>query len=240
MKTEKVRKPLGVLGKIAAFYVGFLSLVLIAVSILDRFGYTLIEASMQILGVALLIFSLVVIFLVWLVHKIRPKIGKIVAGMLSAVVVLFGAVFAVNMISQYVILMLPTEYATLTSSNGTEAVILRGIDTGYENGGSEEDVAEMVARMDVRKADILENHPEEAEDLKSEEDYPVGAYGYYYVAYPKVAKIFYKKTADTEGIIYQGVNSEAKLNYVWRENGDLYLYLQDPEVGDTGEFTLYH
>ena len=41
-----------------------------------------------------------------------------------------------------------------------------------------------------------------------------------------------------EGKIYQGVNSAAKLNFEWLENGDLRLYLKDAELGDSGEVIL--
>ena len=92
--------------------------------------------------------------------------------------------------------------------------------------------------MDARKAHILETDPSEKDKLESEEDYPVGAFGYYYTVYPRVAGIFYNKNAQVEGKIYQGVNSAAKLNFEWLENGDLRLYLKDAELGDSGEVIL--
>ena len=225
MEAEKTRKPMGLPGKIAMGYIAVLSVVLLVVNVLDRSGYALIESYLNLLGVLLLLFSLVVI----------AGVGKFALGALLALVVMIGGAYALTAVSQYSALLMPSRYAVLTSPAGKQAVILRGVDTGYE---SEEAAEATKARMDARKAHILETDPSEKDKLESEEDYPVGAFGYYYTVYPRVAGIFYNKNAQVEGKIYQGVNSAAKLNFEWLENGDLRLYLKDAELGDSGEVIL--
>ena len=235
MEAEKTRKPMGLPGKIAMGYIAVLSVVLLVVNVLDRSGYALIESYLNLLGVLLLLFSLVVIAGVWGIRKVKARAGKFALGALLALVVMIGGAYALTAVSQYSALLIPSRYAVLTSPAGKQAVILRGVDTGYE---SEEAAEATKARMDARKAHILETDPSEKDKLESEEDYPVGAFGYYYTVYPRVAGIFYNKNAQVEGKIYQGVNSAAKLNFEWLENGDLRLYLKDAELGDSGEVIL--
>ncbi len=239
---NKERKPIGTLGKITMVYIGVLSLILVVVNVLERMGYVLIQNYLNIVGVLLLTLSLIVVLLVWLIRKIPSRVVKCVVGFLAAMVVMLAGTAVLDQVSTYVTLLLPSEYSVLQSPNGTQAVILRGVDTGYDlsdAANTEESLQQTMDRMEQRKAYILENHPEEADTLESEDDYPVGAYGYYFIAYPRVAGIFYNTNAETEGRVYLGAQSAAKLNYEWQENGDLRLYLNDAEVGDSGEVIVH-
>ena len=123
------------------------------------------------------LFSLVFIAGVWGMRKVKARAGKFALGALLALVVMIGGAYALTAVSQYSALLIPSRYAVLTSPAGKQAVILRGVDTGYE---SEEAAEATKARMDARKAHILETDPSEKDKLESEEDYPVGAFGYYY------------------------------------------------------------
>ena len=75
MEAEKTRKPMGLPGKIAMGYIAVLSVVLLVVNVLDRSGYALIESYLNLLGVLLLLFSLVVIAGVWGIRKVKARAG---------------------------------------------------------------------------------------------------------------------------------------------------------------------
>lgn len=235
MEEKRERKPMGVLGKIAIGYIAVLSVVLLVINVLDRSGYVLIASELNLMGVMLLLFSLLIMLGVWLVRKMKSRMSKMLVGVVAALIVMLGGTYALNQVSVYSALLMPSQIMTVTSPSGVQAVIFRGVDTGYGDPVTEEETKN---RMDTRKAYILENHPEEKDTLESEEDYPVGACGWYYTAYPRVAGIFYNKNAEVEGKVFRGVNSAAELHYEWQENGDLHLYLTNPEVGDSGEVVM--
>ena len=50
--------------------------------------------------------------------------------------------------------------------------------------------------------------------------------------------MFYQKNADSQGVIYRGCESQAKLLYEWADDGSVRFYLENPEVGDEGEILL--
>lgn len=104
--------------------------------------------------------------------------------------------------------------------------MLARVDTGI---GGEDDYDATMARMDARREAICA----ETGEAVDPEEYPRGAFGYVYTAYPKVMGLFYNKNADSQGQIYRGCESEAKLLYEWTD-GDVRFYLENPEVGRRG------
>ncbi len=231
-----MQKTFSLFGKIALGMIAILSFVLLAFFVMEKMGYALIDSYLNQMGVLLLLIFLLIALTVWVVKKCKKRVAKIAVGTLFAFVIMLGSTFMLNLISEYVILFQMSGKDTLTSPQGKKYVVMYGVDTGYQ---SEEEAAETKRRMDARRKYIMENNPEEKEKLKGEDDYPAGAYGYYYVVYPRVAGIFYNKNADVEGRVYMGINSAASLNYEFREDGTLHLYLENPEIGDEGEVILY-
>ena len=129
--------------------------------------------------------------------------------------------------------MLPSKYAVVTSPEGKSVVVMRQLDTGME---SEEAAAAAQERMNARR-DAIQSQPD-AEPLENEDDYPAGSFGYVYRAYPTFAKFFYREKQPGEGEIYLGYESQAKLLYQWNDDGSVRLYLENPEVADSGEILV--
>ena len=107
------------------------------------------------------------------------------------------------------------------------------LDTGME---SEEAAAAAQERMNARR-DAIQSQPD-AEPLENEDDYPAGSFGYVYRAYPTFAKFFYREKQPGEGEIYLGYESQARLLYQWNDDGSVRLYLENPEVADSGEILV--
>ena len=92
MEEKRERKPMGVLGKIAIGYIAVLSVVLLAINVLDRSGYVLIASELNLVGVMLLLFSLLIMLGVWLVRKIKSRMSKMLVGVVAALIVMLGVI----------------------------------------------------------------------------------------------------------------------------------------------------
>ena len=158
---------------------------------------------------------------------------KIAAGALVFVLVFTGMAIGSYYIASYAALMLPSKYAVVTSPEGKSVVVMRQLDTGME---SEEAAAAAQERMNARR-DAIQSQPD-AEPLENEDDYPAGSFGYVYRAYPTFAKFFYREKQPGEGEIYLGYESQARLLYQWNDDGSVRLYLENPEVADSGEILV--
>lgn len=219
--------------KIVLICVSVFSLVLLILTLMERAGLRLTNTTLILNGGGLLIVALIVWGLATLVMKIR-KIGlKIAAGALVFVLVFMGMAIGSYYIASYAALMLPSKYAVVTSPEGKSVVVMRQLDTGME---SEEAAAAAQERMNARR-DAIQSQPD-AEPLENEDDYPAGSFGYVYRAYPTFAKFFYREKQPGEGEIYLGYESQAKLLYQWNDDGSVRLYLENPEVADSGEILV--
>ena len=231
MKEKKL--PMSRVHKIVLICVSVFSLVLLILTLMERAGLRLMNTTLILNGGGLLIVALIVWGLVTLVMKIR-KIGlKIAAGALVFVLVFTGMAIGSYYIASYAALMLPSRYAVVTSPEDKSVVVMRQLDTGME---SEEAAAAAQERMNARR-DAIQSQPD-AEPLENEDDYPAGSFGYVYRAYPTFAKFFYREKQPGEGEIYLGYESQAKLLYQWNDDGSVRLYLENPEVADSGEILV--
>ena len=212
-------------------YIAILCAVLLVISVMERFGLCLIATEAGMLGCILLVISLLVWGAVSLCRKVRAKPVRLVAGLAMALVILLIGSFALTYVMQFSQLALRHEYATITSPEGKKVVVMAAIDSGIE---SPEAYAAVLERMDARAVALTGEHLPEGDDA----EYPRGAFGYVYTAYPKVLGIFYRQNADTQGVIYRGCESEAKLLYEWADDGSIRFYLENPEVGDEGEILV--
>lgn len=206
------------------------SVILVAISLLDRAGYRLLWSEFNLLGCV----AMLVMLMVWgagnIYRRVKSKNAKTVTGLaLGFVVMLVGLVLS-TLVMQFGQMALPHRFADIRSPGGKTAVLMRAVDMG---GATEESFQAMRDRMDTRKAAI------EAETGETSEDYPYGAYGYTYMAYPKMLGIFYNANAQTSGELYRGCESESRILYEWSEDNTLRVYLEDLEPGDEGEIFLY-
>ena len=70
---------------------------------------------------------------------------------------------------------------------------------------------------------------------------PQGNYeelGFSYAAYPKAAVFFYNSKELGEGNLEIGCTSAAQLMYEWTDDDTLHLYVDNPENGDGGDYSI--
>lgn len=259
------KKEISKLSKIMLVWLTLLLVVLIVITIFERCGLRLIWANGVITIGIIGLLSMVVWGGVSLVKRIGSRSVKMIVGFLLALVMMTGGMVAMTYVSQYSQLLLESEYATFTSADGRKVVVMRRVDTGIE---SDEAFYEMQDRMYARYDEYLREQAENQEEpaasaapeataapdataepasdaaqgeTSAEEeipDFPIEAYGYVYTAYPRALGFFYRPDADTEGVIYRGYSSEAKILYAWNDDGSVRIYLENPEVADSGEITV--
>ena len=195
-----------------------LMLVLAVLSVMSRFGLILIKGSLYTLGA----FASLAILLGWgcyaLVRIFKKKSTRMIMGTLAAVVMFLLLTVGVSLISVFSSISIPVEFDTIVNGD-KKVVILKGYDLDE-------------ARVALRKEERLKNDPE-ADPEDTAEDY-----GYHYYAYPKVMGIFYRADADVEGEIYVGQASQAQLMIEWLDENTAHLFLENPEIGDGGDFYL--
>ena len=224
-------KKLSGFNRFMLIYISILCVVLLAISLLQRFGLCLIATEAAMLGCILMVVSLLVWGAVTLCRRVRNKSVRIVAGLAMGLVILLIGSFSMTYVLQFSQLALPHEYATITSPEGKTVVVMAAVDSGVE---SPEAYAAVLERMDARAVALTGEHLPEGEDAA----YPRGSFGYVYTAYPKVMGIFYRQTDASSGVIYRGCESQAKLLYEWADDGSVRFYLENPEVGDSGEIRI--
>ena len=224
-------KKLSGFSRIMVIYIAILCAVLLVISVLERFGLCLIATEAGMLGCILLLVSLLVWGAVSLCRRVRTRGVRLVAGLAMGFVVLLIGSVSMTYVLQFSQLALYHEYATITSPTGKKVVVMTAIDSGIE---SPEAYAAVLERMDARAVALTGEHLPEGEDS----EYPRGAFGYVYTAYPKVLGVFYNRNADSQGVIYRGCESQAKLLYEWADDGSVRFYLENPEIGDEGEILL--
>lgn len=205
------------------------AVVLIVTTVLEQRGIKLLWPEFNMLGCVVMI----VMLLVWGAGSLYKRVTKqgtktVVALGLGFVIMLVGLTLS-TLVMQFGQMALPHSFATIFSQSGKTAVLLRAVDMGA---GTEEDFSNMQARMDTRKAAI------ESETGEASEEYPRGAFGYVYAAYPKFLGIFYNANADCEGLLYRGCESESKILYEWTDENTLRVYMGNSEPGDEGEILL--
>lgn len=236
-----------------------LAVVLTVISVLDRCGLRLIAAELPMFGCILMVVLLLVWGAVLLFRKITSRTVRMVVSLLVCVI---GVTVGMTLITQFLQLMqltLPYEFATVESPEGKKVVVLMTVDTGAQG---EEEFAAMLERMNVRREAILaaatpapevEAEAVEAETAETQaapeateeaavapdgQEYPSGAFGWVYTAYPKAAGLFYRPNADVTGEIYRGTESAAELRFEWTGENSVRLYLEKAEPGDSGEIVV--
>lgn len=213
-----------------------LSLVLLALSLIDRMGYPLLKRQTCLMGVCLALVSLLVWAGLALFKKFKSRIAKFVGGMVMSFIVMFVAILLFSYVGEFTALTMPQPYAKIRhSETGKTAAVMRVLDMNLE---SEELLNESVDRLAARYNAMVEAGAIEPVDIEND-GYPIEAYGYAVTAFPQKLAFFYHANADVEGTVYIGYSSEATLAYEWLEEDVLRIYLKDPEPGDTGEIIVH-
>lgn len=234
MQIEKKPRQLSTLTKVMLSIFSALLVTMAVISVLERVGYYLIRTEVSLLGLLLIPFFLLCWGCIVLFRKLRNKWARILGGFGMMFVLVLIVEFALTYAAQFAQLTLPSKYSVITSESGRKAVVMQMIDSGFGEG--EEAMMAANERMNER-FEYLKANDLIAEELE-EGEYPLASFGYTYRAYPVKAGIFFHKKADVEGTVYRGYESEAKLLYEWTDENTLRLYLENPEVGDSGEVVV--
>lgn len=186
-KTKKWRPSLGTSDKVILGVLGVLILLIIALSVLQRFGLMPVNGAVALYLPMLALLVLVVWGVYALVRKIKNRTVKLLVGGGLAMVLLLVLVVAYTYASYLAFYAMPQRYSTITSPSGKrKLVVMRGFDTDDE-------------RQAQRKAARLEANPEDTEEDRIED------WGYVYRAYPQALGLFYRSDTDVEGEIYLAI-----------------------------------
>lgn len=230
---EREYQPPSTFNKVMLIYVLVLTFLLAVLCVLDRIGYSLIQSDLVLSGSGLLLLSMVAWGLIALVRRIKNRTVKIFAGFGIFVLIFTVATVGMVLISYFAEMWMPSKYSIITSDSGKSVVVMKILDTGIYD----DDYGVAAEQRMLERREYILSQPD-AEPV-ADDEMPTGAYGYVYRAYPRVLGIFYNARADCQGAIYRGMESESKMRYEWREDGSLRLYLENAEVGDSGEVILY-
>ena len=234
MQTEKKPRQMSTLTKVMLSILSAMLVAMAVISVLERIGYYLIRTEISLLGLLMIPFFLLCWGCIALFRKFKNKWARIIGGFAMMFVLVLIVEFGLTYAAQFAQLTLASKYGFVTNEAGRKVVIMQMIDSGFGEG--EEAMMAANDRMNERLEYLKAN------DLITEEleegEYPMASFGYSYRAYPVKAGIFFHKKADVEGTVYRGYESEAKLLYEWTDDNTLRLYLENPEVGDSGEVVV--
>ena len=218
-KKSKARLRLSTVDKVILIVLTVLMLLMAVVSIMNRFGYTLINGSLYIFAA----FAGLDILLGWggyaLVRRFKNRTTRLMIGTLVSVVIFLLSVISVTFISMFSAVSIPVEFDTIVNGD-KKVVILKGYDVDEE-------------RMKLRLNERAKQNPD-AEVVESAEDY-----GYCYYAYPKALGFFYRVDAETEGEVYMDQNSEATLMIEWPDENTAHLFVENAGATEGGDWYLH-
>lgn len=262
MPVEKKKLPMSVATKIVLAVIFTLSLLLVLVTVLDMGGLHLLTPELIPMGCVVEVLLLLTLPAIYIYRRRPDEHKKRISMLVSALVIMIVGLFLSSYVLQYAQVLLPAKYGVIKSPAGEKVAILSLIDNGF---GGNEDTLAMLRRMDERQlarkaaAEGVEYDPSQLPEvpaavLRDEngeiiyvdgivsynlDAYDYEAYGYIYAAYPIKLGLFYTSNVLSEGMIYRGVESEAKLLYDWTDDVTLNLYLENPQPGDSGSCTLH-
>lgn len=259
-KGERKREPMSLPSKIMMLVLSLVALVLVILTFVDMAGYHLLASEVIPMGCV----AEVILLLAWAAMAIyrrrRTDRSKRIALLVSAMIIMMLGLFLSSYIMQYAQVLLPTKYAVIKSPTGEKVAILSMVDNGF---GGNEDTLAMLTRMQQRQLyrdSLASGEPmaempsvpagvpvdENGEIVYDEsgiltyslDSYDYETYGYIYAAYPIRGLFFYTSNVPSEGLVYRGVESSAKLLSDWVDDNTLSLYLENPEPGDSGTCRL--
>lgn len=239
------------------------ALALVILTFIDMAGYHLLVPEVIPMG-CLVVLALLLAWLAGvLARRRRTERGRRIFTLVAVLLILMVGMMVSPVVLQYAQIVMPHKYAVIESPEGMKVAVLNVVDNGF---AGNEATMEMLQRMELRQRAIDaeaagEAFAEPAEGelpaaVKVDENgeiaytesgvidysldgYDSGAYGYIFAAYPVKLGIFYTSNAESEGMIYRGIESESKIMFEWQADGSLEIYLENPEPGDTGSVTLH-
>ena len=195
--------------KFFIIYFAILALMLTVLGVMKWLGYNLIEAGTEFFLFGVLVCSALVALTFVLVRRVYTKWGRILLGCAGIAIAFVAAVAMIMVFSVMIEISLPGYYNSFTSPSGKTAVVLR------------EYSAELAAER-------VEGEPQgNYEEL-----------GFSYTAYPKAAVFFYNANRPGVGKLEIGCASSAQLMYEWTDDDTLHLFIENPQRGDMGEYTI--
>ena len=202
--------------------IAILTLLLVVLSVLYRNGIALIQGEILLF----LPFIIGLLFPAWGLYALHAHIRR--KGLRFALTVVLGLVLFFLLIVgfsylNYVgVFTVPRQCGVVRSpDNAHTMVVLRQMDGDPDH---------MEARRDARVAADPEADPELS----------AADYSYLYAAYPRIAGMFYSTKVDTEGEIHMGYTSQATLMVEWLDdNQTAHFFIENPEPGDEGEWTVH-
>lgn len=190
-------------------YFAILILVLTGIGVMRWLGYNLIEVGTEFFLFGLLLCSALLALIFFLLRRVYTKWLKILLGCLGIGVTFFAAVAMIMVFRVTMEITQPGYYNSFTSPSGKKVVVLR----------------EYSAELAAERAG---GEPKgEFEEL-----------GFSYTAYPQAAVFFYNANRPGEGRLEIGCASDAQLMYEWIDDDTLYLYIENPQTGDIGEYSI--
>lgn len=192
-------------------YFALLIFLLTALGFMRWLGFCLIEAGTEYFLFGVLICSLLVGLTFFLTRRIYSKWLKILLGCLGIAVTFIAAMAMIMVFTVMIEISLPGYYNSFTSPSGKTAVVLREYSA---------DEALISQRIDGE---------------------PQGNYeelGFSYTAYPKAAIFFYNSKKPGNGRLEIGCTSPAQLMYEWTDDDTLHLFIENPQKGDIGEYSI--
>ncbi len=238
-QTEKRRLTLRHSDKVILCVLGVLIVLIIALTILQRNGLSLVN------GLATLFLPLAAVFLLvgWgvyaLVRRISRRGVKLAVGAVLMLVLLVVMLLAFTYFSFVAAVTLPQRYTVIQPpSGGRRLVVMRSLESDEE-------------RMNERVAARLALDPNGDPGITAED------WGYEYRAYPLLLKgLFYRSNADVEGEVHLAYRQRADaqadgeatdgetpaglshgtLMVEWLDDGaTAHFYVQDPGVAEGGD-----
>ena len=201
--------------------IGVLTLLLVVLSVMYRNGIALIQGEVLLF----LPFIIGLLFPAWGLYALHAHIRR--KGLRIALTLILGLalfmllVLGFSYLNFVGVFTVPRQCGVVRSPDGAHTmVVLRQMDGDPEH-------------MEVRRDARLAADPEADPELGAAD------YTYIYAAYPRVAGMFYSTKVDTEGEIRMGYTSEAKLMVEWLDdNQTAHFFIENPEPGDEGEWTV--
>ena len=256
------KAPVPLAAKILVPTISVLAILLTVLTFIDMAGYHLLFPEVVPLGCVLELLLLMGWVATHIWRRRTDERKQRITMLVSVLVILIAGMFLTNYVLQYVQVLMPSKYDVVKSPSGEKVAVLSMIDSGF---GSNEETLAMLQRMEERQAyHTAKAAGEELTDYVAPEipsavhldengqiiyhdsgilsysldNYDFSAYGYIYGAYPIRMGLFYTSNVSSEGLVYRGVESEAKLMSDWLDDSTLSLYLENAEPGDSGTCKL--
>lgn len=260
---KKERAPISTFSKGMMIAGSAVALVLVILTLIDMAGYHLLVPEVIPMGCLLMIALLLAWLAGVLARRRRTERGRRIFTLVAMLLIMMLGLLVSPVVLQYAQIVMPHKYAVIESPEGVKVAVLDVVDNGF---ASNEATLEMLQRMELRQRAIDAEaageavvEPAEGElpaSVKVDENveiaytengvidyslegYDSGAYGYIFAAYPVKLGIFYTSNVESEGLIYRGTESESKIMFEWKSDGSLEIYLENPELGDTGKLSLH-